>query len=186
MINIVPYEPKYKEDLQKVCLNTAYETAYEPKERNFLLNTYCDYYLDVEGACCFAAVDENDVAQGYILCAPDYKRFRKAVKPYAKIAAKSGFAHAVAGIGERFVTGLFSRSFPAHMHIDINPGFQRMGVGTKLVDALFQKLKSENVKGIMLIVSTGNTKGMNFYLKYGFHRTATVGPGTVMTYKFQK
>ena len=54
MLEIKPYVPEFKEDIQKVCLNTAYETAYEPVERNYLLNTYCDYYIDNEPQTCFA------------------------------------------------------------------------------------------------------------------------------------
>lgn len=180
MLEVKPYIEKYKEDLREVCLNTAYSTAHEPKERNYLLNTYCDYYLECEPENCFAAVDENGAAQGYILCSEDYKKYKKNIRPYVSRARKSGIVKSLEGIGERTITALFSRRYPAHMHIDINPGFQRQGIGTKLVDALVNHLRSKGIKGVMLIVGTGNVKGMSFYKKYGFRRVLTIGEATVM------
>lgn len=182
MLEVKPYIEQYKEDLREVCLNTAYPTAHEPLERNYLLNTYCDYYLECEPQNCFAAVDENGRAQGYILCSEDCKKFRKNVKPYVKRARKSGLHKSLEGVCERAITTALSRRYPAHMHIDINPGFQRMGMGTKLVDALMEHLRAKGVRGVMLIVGTGNVKGMSFYKKYGFKKVITLGPGTVMAY----
>ena len=185
MLEIKPYIPEYKEDMQKVCLNTAYDTAYEPIERNYLLNSYCDYYIDNEPETCFAAVDENGTAQGYIICAPDFGRFIKRAKPYISQAKKSGFDHYYEGIAERVVLRLFSRSYPAHFHIDINEGFQGEGTGTRLMNTLLETLKNKNVRGVMLITGSGNDGAIRFYKRFGFRTIIGKGPAAVMGLKLR-
>ena len=184
MLKIVPYEEKYRNDVRQVCLNTAGEKARtDEKEGCFILATFCDYYLDVEGGNCFVAVDENDVAQGYILCAEKFDGYRKNFRPYIKTAGKSGFTRRVYAWGEMAVTGFFKKEYPAHLHIDINPGFQRMGVGTRLMDKLTDHLKKKGIDGVMLIVNSDNTKGVSFYKKYGFEKIGFLGVGLPMGLK---
>ena len=185
MLEIKPYIPDYKEDMQKVCLNTAYDTAYEPIERNYLLNSYCDYYIDCEPQTCFAAVDENGTAQGYVICAPDFGRFIKQAKPYIRQAKKSGFDHYYEGIAERLALRAFSHSYPAHFHIDINEGFQGEGTGTRLMNTLLDTLKNKNVKGVMLITGSGNDGAIRFYKRLGFRTIIGKGPAAVMGLKLR-
>ena len=185
MLEIKPYVPEFKEDIQKVCLNTAYETAYEPVERNYLLNTYCDYYIDNEPQTCFAAVDKNGTAQGYVICAPNFRKFIKRAKPYIKQAKKSGFDHYYEGIAERFALRVFSRSYPAHFHIDINDGFQGEGTGTRLMNTLIETLKNKNVKGVMLITGSGNKGAIRFYKRLNFKTIVGIGPAAIMGMKLR-
>ena len=185
MLEIKPYSPQYKEDMRRVCLNTAYERAYEPVERNYLLNSYCDYYIDNEPETCFAAVDENGTAQGYIICAPDFKKFIKQVRPYSAQAKKSGIDHYYEGIAERLALRFFSRQYPAHFHIDINEGFQGGGTGTQLVLTLLETLKSKNVKGVMLITGSGNEGAIRFYKRLNFKTVIGKGPAAIMGMKLR-
>ena len=62
----------------------------------------------------------------------------------------------------------FSSQYPAHLHIDILPGYQRMGIGHGLMDALMANYRKKGVKGVMLGVDPNNIKGISFYKKYGF------------------
>ncbi len=185
MLEIKPYSPQYKEDMRRVCLNTAYDRAYEPVERNYLLNSYCDYYIDNEPETCFAAVDENGTAQGYIICAPDFKKFIKQVRPYNAQAKKSGIDHYYEGIAERLALRFFSRQYPAHFHIDINEGYQGGGTGTQLVLTLLETLKSKNVKGVMLITGSGNEGAIRFYKRLNFKTVIGKGPAAIMGMKLR-
>lgn len=181
MLTVKPYEPKYKEDVRRVCLNTGPAKALSDKaEANFILSTFCDYYIEQEGKHCFVAVDENDKAQGYIFCAPSYSVYKKGFKEYIGRAGKSGFSKQVTAWGECFVTGLFRRHYPAHLHIDMNPGYQRMGAGTAMMNALIGHLRELGIPSVMLIVGANNEKGVNFYTKYGFHRCRRFGSELVM------
>ena len=57
--------------------------------------------------------------------------------------------------------------YPAHLHINILPKYQRKGIGHNLMNSLEIHLKEKNVKGYHLGVSTKNKQGINFYKKYG-------------------
>ncbi|KAJ4356997.1 hypothetical protein N0V95_002869 [Ascochyta clinopodiicola] len=58
--------------------------------------------------------------------------------------------------------------YPAHMHIDILPEFQRKGWGSVLIDTLFEAVKSKGASGIHLDMVRWNTIGRSFYEKIGF------------------
>ena len=186
MLTVKPYEEKYKEDVRRVCINTGPVSARSDKaQANYILSTYCDYYIEVEGRNCFVAVDENDTAQGYIFCAEDYTQFKKDFREYIERAGQSGFIKKVYAWGECFIVGLYKRTYPAHLHIDINPGYQRSGTGTQLMSTLINHLRQKHVTGVMLIVGAGNEKGRNFYKKYGFAECKKISEGVVMGYKIR-
>ena len=62
----------------------------------------------------------------------------------------------------------FKKNYPAHMHIDILPGFQGSGNGTKLVETLLSELKSRGIRGVCLCVGSDNARAIAFYKKRGF------------------
>ena len=64
----------------------------------------------------------------------------------------------------------FKDDYPAHLHIDILPAYQRMGFGGKLVQVLSAHLADKGIKGVMLTTGTANKTANNFYNKYGFEQ----------------
>lgn len=60
------------------------------------------------------------------------------------------------------------QQFPAHMHIDILPAYQRKGYGTLLINAFFKKVKSVGAKGVHLDMVKSNGKAKAFYERIGF------------------
>ena len=76
---------------------------------------------------------------------------------------------------------LWMKNYPAHLHIDIDSNYQRLGIGTRLMDALINHLKAKGVKpGLMLVVGATNEQGRNFYKKYGFKELAITKMGVAM------
>jgi ribosomal protein S18 acetylase RimI-like enzyme len=69
------------------------------------------------------------------------------------------------------------RDFPAHLHIDILPGHQRLGFGRKLIDMFTTALKDQGVKGVHLIMSEANVEAAKFYLHTGWKRFPKVLDG---------
>ena len=61
-------------------------------------------------------------------------------------------------------------AYPAHLHIDLLPEYQRQGLGSRLVDTLADHLRKKGVPGVMLTVGGSNEVGQSFYNKYGFAR----------------
>ena len=83
MVKIRPYQEKDKQDVRFTCLNSEGPSQDGERIDNFVLNTYCDYYLEKESYNCFVAVDENDKAIGYLICTENYdKYYRTFLKEY--------------------------------------------------------------------------------------------------------
>ncbi|MHA1315813.1 MAG: GNAT family N-acetyltransferase [Candidatus Helarchaeota archaeon] len=68
------------------------------------------------------------------------------------------------------------RKYPAHLHIDILEGYQRQGIGSRLINAFLEHVKKSGVKGVHLGTSTKNYKAVPFYLKHGFKVVSVGGP----------
>ncbi len=178
---IKKFEPQYADDVRNVCINTGPESAKtDPAVHNYILNTFCNYYIEQEPDNAFVLVDESNTAQGYVLCAADFKLYVKNFKPYLKEIGKTDKKLRINAIAEILGHSFFSLKYPAHLHIDINSDFTGGGNGTKLISALTESLKAKGVKGLMLIVGNQNVRAVNFYYKNGFEKIFSAFGGTVM------
>jgi len=180
MPTIRAYDPKDKENVRMVCLRTGPEDALreEGPHRTMILTTYCDYYVECETQNCFVIADDNDGAVGYIFSAEDYWRY------YARF--KKEYLPRITGSGLRaqcrsviWLPRLFIKKYPAHLHIDILPDYQRQGLGSQLMDTLTAHLRAKGIPGVMLGVGSKNEKGKNFYKKYGFGEVVRA-PGCIV------
>jgi len=179
MPTIRSYQPKDKENVRNICIQTGPDRALEPgRARNMLLATYCDYYIECEPQNCSVIANEDDEAVGYILCAENYWNYRERfLRDYAPRV--KGLRYRVECQGSARLPKLFVKKYPAHLHIDILPGYQRMGLGSRLMDTLTAQLREKGIPGVMLGVGAGNVKGRSFYNKYGFKKLLRV-PGCVV------
>ena len=77
-----------------------------------------------------------------------------------------------------------SKSYPAHIHIDILKEYRGKGYGKGLIRKLIDSLKSKGVKGIYLTVDTKNKKAIKFYYKLGFSKLKSIfGKALIMCKK---
>ncbi len=186
MVRIAPFEEKYKKDVQQVCLNTGPKEALTDKNTaDYILNTFCNYYCECETENTFVLVDENDRGQGYVFCASNFRKYIKDFKQYLPVIKKTGKENYIEALGEVFATMIFSVVYPAHMHIDLNEGFRGSGNGSAMVQKELALQRSKGVKGIMLIVGTGNTGAQKFYKKNGFKKIVSMRDGTVMAQRLK-
>lgn len=58
--------------------------------------------------------------------------------------------------------------YPAHLHIDILPVGQGLGMGRSLMETFLKRLKSKNIQGVHFAVSKLNSKAIGFYRHLGF------------------
>ncbi len=139
-------------------------------------------YLRYELEHCFVAVKDDDEPLGYILSSPDTYSFRKQFRPRMKKEIVRAFRKK----RKEFPPGLYLReyfestryrdtlprdlkkAYPAHLHINILPGFQGQGLGVMLMDVLKKHLLENGCPGIHLGVSRKNTGAIRFYEKTGF------------------
>jgi GNAT superfamily N-acetyltransferase len=60
------------------------------------------------------------------------------------------------------------QTYPAHMHIDIIPEYQKQGYGKALINAFFEAAKSHGAKGVHLDMVEHNVDARAFYERVGF------------------
>ncbi len=156
--------------VENICLQTAAPQLRknETECENTLL-LYNRYYTRAETAHCFVAADENDTAVGYILCAPDFTRYRKGFSACeVRQIRKLGFVRGLRAKAEYRLQQPFQKEYPAHLHIDLSPAYQHMGLGTQLMETLKAHLRECGVAGVCLCVAKSNTGAVRFYQKHGF------------------
>ena len=175
MATIRPMRPEDLKDVEYVCRMTAGPGAQKDPVIGYrLARMFSTYYVRECYDTCFVVADESDKAVGYILCEPDYKRYKKIfrkvdVPEIKKLHKKSGQQAWLFAIPYCF----FGHKYPAHLHIDILDEYQNQGLGSKLMEVLFEELKKRKVKGIMLQANLSNEGAVRFYKRLGFKMLST-------------
>lgn len=175
MITIREYRNEDLESVRDVCHKTAHTKTYQ-KHKDLVTTMYLDYYAIEEPEHVFVAVDETDTPIGYVLCATDYKKFYDIFIP--KYASKFKRRFPIDFYNKKSfepkVLKKYLPQYPAHLHIDILDGYQNQGVGRRLLEALFNKLKEENVPGVCLIAGASNKNACGFYEHMGFKKLGNI------------
>ena len=155
------YEDRDKERVEEICVITDNSKM----KRELLLTLYSRYYTTYEKENSFVAEVDGRVA-GYIISTPDNKTW---IEKFSSTLLSSSTPE-IRAKGLESTEGYmeFYEEYPAHLHIDIDPQYQRMGIGHRLMDALLSSYREKGVKGVMLGVDPNNIKGVSFYKKYGF------------------
>lgn len=176
-MEIRKYQDKDKENLRKICIATA-PSQKSKKGEKLLTLLYNDYYTECESDNCFVLTDENDDAVGYIICAQNFDAYRDTFmeKYLPQVKKLSFFKYLEKKLSLRTFEAKYSVGYPAHLHIDILPGFTGKGSGSRLIEALLSQLCKKNVPGVMLGVGIKNTRAIKFYKGNGFWELVTV-PG---------
>lgn len=164
-MKISHYHPKYEKDMLEIFLWAGSKHTRETDGLRELMHaTFCDYYLQKEVESCFIAINEEDKAIGYILCARKYDR--KKIDDYLNEKQMDHLDELLIPCMSLYEA--YQGEYDAHLHINVLPEYQRAGIGTDLMNTLLQYLKDENCNGVMLGVALKNEKGNNFYNKCGF------------------
>ncbi|GAA1658249.1 GNAT family N-acetyltransferase [Actinoplanes couchii] len=67
--------------------------------------------------------------------------------------------------------------YPAHLHMDLLPQWQRKGLGRELMTTFLNGLRAAGVPGVHLGAATDNEGAQAFYLRLGFEHVPTPYPG---------
>ncbi len=170
MISIRKYRPEDKPFLQEICRITAHGSyKRSPEALSSVTVLYNDYYTENEPENIFVAADENDRPVGYILCSADEKKFRKEMKTTYKkrLQAVCPIKKADA-LAARLLTCLLPKKYRVHLHIDILPGYQRLGIGSRLMNALRTHLSKKEIPFLTVLSVSTHSDGYAFYKRYGF------------------
>ncbi len=170
MITIRKYRPEDKEAVKNICRVTAHSSYKKtPKTLEAAVILYNDYYTEQEPENIFVAANDNDEAVGYILCSTDEKKFLKETKTtYRKRLDGVCPSKNIEFVLARILTRLLPKKYRAHLHIDILPDYQKMGLGTLLMDAEREHLFSLGIPYLTVLSIDVGSNGYRFYKKYGF------------------
>ncbi|KAK6535697.1 hypothetical protein TWF694_002147 [Orbilia ellipsospora] len=162
---------------------------------------WCLPYIRLCPEYCFVVDDGDGNAVGYVVCAPDNvtfaERFREEYIPILESLdpiLKKPPMDPPADWGKELTLGVLQclyspeellhpvcprliEEYPAHLHIDILPEFQRKGFGKELMEALWARLRKDDIPGVHLVMEAGNVNAQKFYLAIGYNRFGEVVDG---------
>ena len=169
LINIVHYNQKYRDDIRKICADTAKGSfAKNPKKREAVCNTYIDYYLDCEPQNVFVATDEGKVC-GYVVCSTNSNLYQNKFKQiYLKKTAKNSKILALFTKICLKVSKNLDEKYSGGFHINIDSAQQGKKDGNLLLTALGQHLLKNNINYMYLVTQNRKTRGYGFYMHFGF------------------
>lgn len=130
------YEERDRERVEEICEITDNSHL----ERDLLLTLYCHYYITYEKENCFVAVVDDKVV-GYIISAGDTKAW---IDKFSSTLLSSS-TPLIKEKGIESTKGYlpYYPEYPAHLHIDIDPEYQRMGIGKAMMDSLLSHYKEK-------------------------------------------
>ena len=71
-------------------------------------------------------------------------------------------------------------AYPAHLHIDLLPPYQRAGHGRALIDTFCAAVADAGAAGVHVCVVRENTPALGFYDRLGFRALDVDDPGPVV------
>lgn len=190
------YRPSDRNAVAEICTRTGDSGADATGQfstDDLLPDIYALPYVEREPELALM-VDAGAGAIGYILGTADTVAFDRwfvdtwwptVAGKYAAAAAagtaseaESRFVRSATEVGGGLPAELLA-AYPAHLHIDLLPETQGMGVGRTLIDAFCGLLAERGVPGVHLGVGARNTGAHRFYERTGFTR---VGEGGAIWY----
>ncbi len=187
MVEIRRYEKKDRDAVVTICHRTGYfgeDAAPYFRDAELFGLLFTAYYLDYEPEHCFVA-DDSGKAVGYIIGSADTvaqrEAFDRLIVPriIRRAFTKTLFRHPgdvwfLLGLTdhaeyekELFTPDLVTK-FPAHLHMNVLPGYQRRGLGTRLMAKFLDSMAAAGAPGVHLVTSTENKKALPFYRREGF------------------
>jgi GNAT superfamily N-acetyltransferase len=191
---IRPYRPTDRDAVYDVCVRTAdsgEDVTGRYRDPNVVADVFAGPYVHLEPG--FAIMlDNGERVVGYAIGTPDTARFVRAYRrewlPLAG-ARRPLPTGQPADLDEGMAVALHDPErmirpelapYPAHLHIDLLPEYQRSGHGSALMDTLFGALRSAGADAVHLAMYSGNTRARAFYDRIGFHEITVDGAVTYL------
>jgi ribosomal protein S18 acetylase RimI-like enzyme len=154
---------------------------------DLLPDIYAGPYLYLEPDLAFV-LDHGGRAVGYVIGTADTARFvTRYRQDWLPVVARrypepagtptSPYEEHVAWLyhPERMLVDELA-SYPAHLHIDLLPAYQRAGHGRRLITTFLDELARARAPAVYLAVGKANTGAQAFYRRVGFEPIEVAGP----------
>jgi ribosomal protein S18 acetylase RimI-like enzyme len=190
---IRPYRLEDRAALYDICVRTGHnggDARHIYPDHELLPSIFAGPYVELEPDLAFVA-DDGSRAVGYIVGTADtaafVRRYRARWLPRLtyRYPPRSGpprtptdeMLHLM-HTPERMILPELA-GYPAHLHIDLLPEYQRMGLGRSLMERFLHTLAAKGVGAVHLAMATANTRARAFYDRVGFHEIEVPDPGPV-------
>lgn len=190
---IRPYRHTDLADVYDVCIRTA-DGGADARGRYdtdaLMGDLFAGPYVFLEPELAFVLEDEGRVV-GYVLGTADTQRFVASYRErwiprladrYPPLVGDPGSDTdrmiALHQHPEHMLVPELA-GYPAHLHIDLLPAYQRRGYGRALMAAMLAALAAAGVPAVHLGMLTANTAARAFYERLGFTELAVPGNGAV-------
>ncbi len=184
---IEQYKEKYKTDIIEICYKTGFYGEDLSmfnlfKDKKLFAMRFVLHYTHFQPDYCFVYKENNKIA-GYIIGTDDTKKqeadFLKTMYPkmllrmylftwWYSITSFRNIKRFSKPNNESVLDDTLLDTYPAHLHMNVLPGYQGRGIGQQLLDSFMSALREKNVAGIHLGTSSENKKAVPFYEKNNF------------------
>ncbi|MEV6843070.1 GNAT family N-acetyltransferase [Actinoplanes sp. NPDC051411] len=188
MPEIRPYRPVDRDALYDICVRTA-DAGADARGRyssdDLMGDLFAVSYAHLEPDMAFVADDGHGRAVGYIVGTKDTPAFvRRFATEWVPLVAGKYDAQ---GEKDRDMLQLLHHpehmlvaelaDYPAHLHMNLVPGFQRQGHGRRLMEAFLAAANGAGARRVHLGMLTVNVKARAFYDRVGFTELQVKDPG---------
>lgn len=197
-LGIRRYQPTDRAAVRRIACDTA--DSGEPIENFFLdrelaADLLTAYYTDINPSSTWVAINDGDVV-GYIAGCLDSKRYLQTmacrVFPWSLLRAfgrrKFWKAQTLRVFRSCVRTGgrcgtyriRYLERFPAHLHINVQPGFRGKNAGKLLLHTFLEHAVENRARGIHVATREKNLAARFFFERHGFllaERLSTYFPG---------
>jgi len=188
------FAPEDLPSLYDVCVRTADaggDARHIYPDQDLMPTIFLAPYVALDPSLAFV-VDDGSRAVGYVIGTADtagfVRRYRREWLPtvadsYPAPAALSTPSDQMLSLmhnPERMIVPALA-AYPAHLHIDLLPEYQRKGLGRELMAAFLAALAERGVPAVHLGMVTANVAARAFYDRLGFH-VIDVPDAGVLTY----
>ncbi|GLP71542.1 acetyltransferase [Streptomyces sp. TUS-ST3] len=189
-----PYRPEDRDALEEICVRTAHvgqDSRPHYQDPGVFPAAFATPYAHLEPELAFVLDDGEGRAVGYVVGAADTPRFVEdyRAKWLPLVADRYPEPRHEPRTADEEIVALLHRpermlvpevaAYPAHLHIDLLPGWQGRGYGRVLMKALLDALHERGVAAVHLCMLTANTPARAFYDRLGFHEIAVPDAGPV-------
>jgi len=171
--------------IRRICCATGFagascEEIFDDQE--LFADIWTLYYTDYEPQSTFVAETDGRIV-GYLLGCIDTRRFNKTLftKVIPRILTKALLGRCkirtktISYLLRMLISALKGEIFyppleiyPAHLHINIEEGYRRQGIGQSLMESYLAYLKSQGIRGVHLGTTSLHKSAIPFYEKLGF------------------
>jgi ribosomal protein S18 acetylase RimI-like enzyme len=182
MVSVRPYDSRDLAALRDICVLTGYrgtDARGVMTDTALLPDAFAEPYVVHDPSLAFVA-DDGGAAVGYIVGTADTAGFTRwfgeewlpvvapkhAPAPDQVVTFEDGILAALHNPDRMTLPEL--DVFPAHLHIDLLPGYQGRGLGRRLMEAFLAGLRDRGVERVHLGMDPANSRARAFYDRLGF------------------